>query len=335
MSSPPPTLFVFTGEDEPTLRDRLNAFMVEYSDPATADLNLTRVDGDSMQPGEIEAAAGALPFLADYRIVVVENLTASGQGRETIKRLEDTLPGLPDSTRLAFVETGIAESGSQAAARRKALRALVDAVEADPRGRILSFDLPDKNNRPRWIVERAERYGAEIELRAAHQLAERVGDDLMRADSELAKLATYANGRAITEADVDLLTPYTPEANIFNMVDALGQRRGGEALRLLRQLLDGGDEPLRVFGMIIRQYRLLLQMKEQLDRGQTARSAAKVMDVHPYVAQKLAPQTNFYSLDLLERIYHFLLETDLEIKTGQMDPELALEALVTRLAGKD
>jgi DNA polymerase-3 subunit delta len=242
---------------------------------------------------------------------------------------------LPDSTRLAFVETGIAESGSQATARRKALRALVDAVEADPRGRILSFDLPDKNNRPRWIVERAERYGAEIELRAAHQLAERVGDDLTRADSELAKLATYANGRAITESDVDLLTPYTPEANIFNMVDALGQRRGGEALRLLRQLLDGGDEPLRVFGMIIRQYRLLLQMKEQLDRGQTARTAAKVMDVHPYVAQKLAPQTNFYSLDLLERIYHFLLETDLEIKTGQMDPELALEALVTRLAGKD
>lgn len=335
MSSPEPTLFIFAGEDEPTLRDRLDDFLAQYSDAATADLNLTRVDGDSVQPGEIEAAAGALPFLADYRIVVVENLTASAQGREIIERLKEALPGLPDTTRLAFVETGIGEGGGQAAPRRKALRGLVDAVEADPRGRVLSFGLPDKNDRPRWIVARAERYGAAIELRAAHQLAERIGDDLTRADSELAKLATYAAGRAITEADVDLLTPYTPEANIFNMVDALGQRQGGEALRLLRQLLDGGDEPLRVFGMIIRQYRLLLQMKEQLDQGQTARSAAKILDVHPYVAQKLAPQTHFYSLALLERIYHILLETDLEIKTGQMDPALALEALVTRLAGKD
>lgn len=332
MSSPESIAFVFHGQDEPSLRDRLAKFYEAFSDPATADLNTTRLDGETVQSGDIQMAAGALPFIAEYRVVVVENLTASASGRDVIEKLPDVLASLPNSTRIAFVETGLAGGGSQAAARRRALKKLVNAVEQDPRGKVLAFDLPGEHERPQWLQRRAKRYDAEIDLPAAHELARRIGEDLTLADTELMKLATYAGTRAITVEDVAELTPYSPEAGIFDMVDALGKRQGQAALSLLRRLLEEGQEPLGIYGMIIRQYRLLIQMKEQLDKGQTSQSAARTIGMHPYVAGKISEQARHYSMETLERIYRQLMEIDLDIKTGKMVPELALERLVAALA---
>lgn len=352
MASPQPITYIFYGKDEPRLKDALAAFLAEWSDPTMADLNLTRLDGASIQPGDIESAAGTLPFLADTRLVLVENLTDSNNSKDIIEALPDLLAALPDSTRLLFVETGLNAASESASAqkrlrsRQSAVKKLINVIEADSRGKVESFDMP--KNPAQWIEERAAHYEADIMPAAARELAERIGENLVLADMEIIKLATFTgSNRPIAIEDVQQLTPYTAEANIFNMVDAMGQRRGEMALRLLRQLLEDGDEPLRIYGMIVRQYRLLLLLKEQLDAGQTVRAAAKTLDIHPYVAEKLGSQIRNYSLATLERIYHYLLEFDLAMK-GQavepvigerdplrnMDPQLALETLVTLLAGK-
>lgn len=341
MSSPTPVTYLFCGQDELTLREQLAAFCNEMSDPATADLNTTRFQGATAQIADISAAAGALPFLADLRLVLVENLTDSANGRALIEPLPEVLTRLPDTTRLIFVETGLtADSPADSPAERKhkaartqTLKKLVNIVENDPRGRVLVFDMP--RDTVGWVVARAGRHNAAIEPAAAQQLLERTADNLVLIDSELAKLAAYAGGqRPITAGDVALLTPYTPEANVFHMVDALGQRQGETALRLLRKLLDDGDEPLRIFVLIVRQFRLLLLFKEQVESGRSVSQAAQALKVQEFVARKLSAQARQYSLELLERVYRHLLEVDLEMKTGQVDPELALEVLVARLTAR-
>jgi DNA polymerase-3 subunit delta len=339
MASPDAVAYVFYGEDEPTLKERLAAFCAGlFADPSTADLNTTRLEGQTIQPGDIESAAGTLPFLAGARLVLVENLTESGSGRDLIEKLPELFPSLPDSARLIFVETGLqghpqdspAEQ-KRKAARRSALKKLINAVENDPRGKVMAFTAP--RDVRRWIADRAAQHGAQIEPGAARVLAERIGDNLTLVNVELAKLATYTNGqRPITADDVERLTPYSPEASIFKMVDALAQRDGRVALNLFQRLIDEGDEPLRILGMIARQYRLLIQMREYLDGGRPAGSAAAALGVRDFVASKLAGQARQYSLDQLERIYRHLLQVDLSIKTGKMEPKLALEAFIGRLA---
>ena len=39
-------------------------------------------------------------------------------------------------------------------------------------------------------------------------------------------------------------------------------------------------------------------------------------------------------LQLMERIYRYLLDTDLDMKTGRIDPSLALETLIARLSAR-
>ncbi|NDJ34655.1 MAG: DNA polymerase III subunit delta [Chloroflexi bacterium] len=343
MSSPEAVVYLFHGTDEPTLRDRLTAFLAEYSSSPATDMNFTRLEGRSLELSDIVNAAGTLPFLADVRVVVVDNLTESGQAKELVKDgLAALIAVLPDWARVVFVETGTGSQqgdtqgeGKRKSTRRQLVKKLVSLVERDPRGKVLSFDSPSSDSdRARWVEKRASFYEAAIDRPAAALLANRIGDELTLIDIELMKLATYVNGeRAISSQDVELLTPYESEANIFNMVDALGQRNGRVALALLRQMTVEEDQPpLRVFSMMVRQYRLLLQMKEQLEQGRSPHDASKLMGIHNFVAQKLAGQSRNYSLRLLERIYEVLLETDVDIKTGRQDPQLALETLVARLA---
>jgi DNA polymerase-3 subunit delta len=351
MTSPTAITYVFYGQDEPGLTEKLAEFIAANSDPATADLNTLRLDGSGASLGEIENAARALPFLAETRLVLVDNLTASASGRAVIEQLGPAIQTLPDSTRLVFVETGLADddhspsgdsAGKRGAGRTAALKKLINLVESDPRGKIQAFASPSRDKLPDWLKARAKRYHAALDAGAARSLAERIGGDLVLADSELAKLATYAGSRRpITAEDVALLTPYSAEANIFKMVDALGERKAQIALRLLGQLLDNGEEPLRVFGMIIRQYRLLIQMREQLDAGLTVNAAGQALGLRDFVTRSLGEQARSYRIEHLERIFDILLETDVAIKTGDFEKtqnvkpaELALETLVVRLAGR-
>jgi len=114
------------------------------------------------------------------------------------------------------------------------------------------------------------------------------------------------------------------------MVDALGNRNGELALRMLHRLLDE-DEPLRLFGMIVRQFRMLLQTREMLDSGFGESEISKRLKTYPFIARKLIGQVRNFTIEDLEAIYHKLLNTDKAIKTGQMAGDVALDMLVTSL----
>jgi DNA polymerase-3 subunit delta len=83
--------------------------------------------------------------------------------------------------------------------------------------------------------------------------------------------------------------------------------------------------------MIVRQFRLLLQMKDYAARGLTLDAARERLKLHPFVAQKTWNQALNFTLPQLEATYHKLLDTDLATKTGRSDPIVALDLLVVEL----
>jgi DNA polymerase-3 subunit delta len=328
MSKPVPTFYVFHGDDVFRIEEEVAKMRARMGDPATADLNTAAFDEHTATLADVMNAASALPFLADKRLVIVMGwlswLARSGAGKtgkDTLDQLAAQLPGLPDWARLVFVEREVL----------KETHPVLRAAAADPRGYVQNFALP--KDPTQWIMRRAEHYGAQIEPAAVQALASVVGNDLVAADNELFKLAAYTGGeRPIAEADVAALTPYVPEQSVFDMVDALGQRDGQTAIRLLRRLLADG-EALGLFAMIVRQFRLLLQAKEHLVTGQGHGPAlVKALNVHRFVGEKLERQSRNFTLADLESIYRRLLDLDRRIKTGQIDPELALETLVAGLS---
>jgi DNA polymerase-3 subunit delta len=157
--------------------------------------------------------------------------------------------------------------------------------------------------------------------------------DLRRADNELVKLVSYVGTeRSINESDVTLLTPYVAEANMFEMVDALAEGKGKVAIALVHRLLEQDADVFGLYGMIIRQFRLLLLAKEHLSDGGSPKDIASSIGVHPYVAEKLAKQSRSFTVEQLETVYRALHDYDFKMKTGQIEPLLALDLLIAGLA---
>jgi DNA polymerase-3 subunit delta len=86
--------------------------------------------------------------------------------------------------------------------------------------------------------------------------------------------------------------------------------------------------------MIVRQFRIMIQVKELGEQGLSQRDMATRLNLHSFVVEKTTRQAMNFSMEQLETVYRKLLETDVAIKTGQMDDVLALDMLVVGLSRK-
>ncbi len=323
-----PTFYIFHGDDEFRIDEEVSAMVAKMNEQPNGDLNTAHFDGTAVAVADVLGAALAYPFLADKRLVIVRGMLAwitrkgAGEtGKQAVENLLSALPQLPEWARVIFVERG------QLTASNKILK----LAQSGGNGYEKVFATPKDSTS--WIVARArDVYAAKIEPAAATALASVTVGDLRRADNELLKLVSYVGAdRAITEADVLLLTPYQSEANMFEMVDAIAEGRGRAAISLIHRLLEQDSDVFGLYGMVTRQFRLLLLAKEHLNNGGAPKEIAQAISVHPYVAEKLAKQSRSFTLEGLETVYRALQDYDFKMKTGQIEPELALDLLIAGL----
>jgi len=111
----------------------------------------------------------------------------------------------------------------------------------------------------------------------------------------------------------------------------LSQGNGKSAQKLLHRLLENED-PFSLWGMVVRQFRLLIQAREILDGRGNKDDVARALGVHPFVAEKTTGQAARFTMESLESIYHRLLGIDERVKTSQITLDLALDTLVVELA---
>jgi len=192
-------------------------------------------------------------------------------------------------------------------------------------------EVPQRISDETALQSQAHQKSVQIEPSAAAHLAEMVGADTRLAAQEIAKLLEYVNySRDITEQDVNQVSIATAHQDVFALVDALGKKQGQKAQMVLHQLLEA-DEAFSIWGMVVRQFRLLLQAREVMDAGGRKDDIAREIPVHPFVAGKLAEQARSFDMTGMELIYHRLLELDESMKTGQLTIDLALDLLVVEL----
>lgn len=191
--------------------------------------------------------------------------------------------------------------------------------------------LPRLKDMTGWIVNEMKQQGGQIEPHAAEMLKDMVGVDTRQAGMEIAKLLAYVNwARQVKVQDVEAVCIVTSQQSVFDFVDALSNGNGKSAQHLLHRLLETED-PFTLWGMVVRQFRLLIQAREILDGGGSQDQVARALGVHPFVAEKTTGQAARFSMESLESIHHKLLRIDEGVKTSQLTLELAMDTLVVEL----
>ncbi len=322
MGSEKPRVYLFHGDDHRRRGLTLEKLRTGLGAEGAA-LDYVRLEGEKTTLPQLQDAALTIPFFSSRRLVHLVNPLAcpklkAASGRKAFLALLEAVP--PSCALVLDVPKTLPE--------KHWLRQWATAHPdvAFQRAMPLPKDLR------RWIMAQAQDEGGAFTPAAAAELAQRVGNDAAWALNEIRKLLAYVGyRRAVDVEDVRELTPAPEHPDIFAMVDAIALGYGERALRLLHQLLLEEEAP-RLWGMVVRQFRLLILVREALDAGIADKQRmAKMLGIHPYVAQKLMPQARRFQMPTLEAIYRQLLATDRAWKTGETDLETALDVLVAAL----
>jgi DNA polymerase-3 subunit delta len=319
-----PNVSLLYGNDEFAISRKLKDFESDFSDPTSADMNTARLEARSMREDDLGNALNAMPFLAKRRLVLLANPSSKYNNPQVRKKFLEFIGKTPETTRLVLYE-----SVEPKEAEKHWLVKWAQKNEKTVQAR--AFMLPRLKEMTGWIVNETKNQGGKIEPRAADMLKEMVGVDTRQAGMEIAKLLAYANwARPISSQDVEAVCIVTSQQSVFDFVDALANGNGKSAQHLLHRLLETEDE-FSLWGMVVRQFRLLIQAREILDGRGNKDDVARALGIHPFVAEKAVQQAARFSIESLEAIYHRLVNIDERVKTGQVTLDLAMDTLVVEL----
>jgi DNA polymerase-3 subunit delta len=316
------------GEDEYAIAEIIAQLSSKLGDPATAEMNTTRLDGGSATLEQFETTARAMPFLAPRRLVIYTRPCSHLTTKPRRDRFLELLQQLPQTTAVLLVEPG---EPSRDEKKDKTRWLIGWAQRAGPRVFYRHCALPTGEAMLRWIQAHAKSLGGAFTLPAAAELASLVGDDPRLAHQEIVKLLTYVNyAHPVEPDDVVALTPLSAGVGDFALLNALRASDRRQAQSLLERML-AEEDAIPIFQSIVSQFRDVLLVREILDGSGTLPDVVRLLGLHEYRAKLAVEQARRYSLPALEAIYQRLLAVDTAIKTGQMPGDLALEMLVIEL----
>ncbi len=322
----PAHIHILLGNDEFAIHQAAAKLGKIFSDPTAAAMNTSHFDARAASEKELTNALGATPFLAAQRLVTLENVSKRYTGQDGHKKFIELLESMPPFTKFIVLEVDDLKE-KEIPTHWLARWAGKNGETAECK----TFFQPRQREMPNWIAAEAKRQGGLIEPGAAARLAEMTGENSRQAAQEITKLLTYVNfAQAIGLEDVEAVSIVSASADVFEFVDALGLRDGKRAQKLLHLLLEDRDA-FEFFGMVTRQFRLLIIAREVMDEGGTLSEAAQALATHPFVAEKAWNQARKFSAEALSAIYHRLLAMDESAKTGGMPLDTSLDAFLVEL----
>jgi DNA polymerase-3 subunit delta len=340
---PLPPLAILHGDDEFAIAGRLAELKAEMGEPSLAALNITELDGKTVALADLRGACDTMPFLTPHRLIIVRGLLARLAGKTEADETESATPGPAAASAQSFID-GLVEYLPQLMPTTSLIFAesrpvnersrIVKAAAKAPGAEIKKFEVPQGAELGRWIMRRAKASGGEFTAAGAEALALAAGEGGPRLlANEIEKLLAYVNwARPVERADVEQLTPAAGEAQIWDLVDALGARNAQLALNKFHTLLNmPSQDQFAIFGMIVRQFRLLLQVREILDGGGGQAQVMQMLGQKPYPAEKLTRQARNFALPQLEAIYRRLLDLDLALKSGAAENTTAIDTFIAAL----
>jgi DNA polymerase-3 subunit delta len=313
-------IYVLQGEEHFLRRQALAALRRLVLGPDDDGFNLSRHSGDKATYAAVKDELETLPFLGGRRLVVVEG--ADPFVTRERARLEQYFAS-PSGTGVLVLEV------SAWPATTRLAKALSDKG-------LIACKALSAQQLTAWCRQWASaRHGKQLPPPAAQMLVDLAGPDMGLLDQELAKLAVYVGDAArIEPADVDALVGNNRTENTWAIFDLIGTGQVGAALTRLERLLEQGDEPLRLLGAFSSQLRRLVQAARLHAGGLPLSDALTQAGVHAGYPQRCAEQQiRHLGPRRLDRVYDWLLQTDVGLKTShQLPARTLLERLVVQLA---
>ena len=304
------------------LQELKNKFIKDV-DPDSHSFSL--VDGRSATLGAISEQINTGSLFVKKRFVVIENIFQN-KSDKIFGDLADYLKKFTanEENILIFRDEDIEGKALKAAAKKLLaffkLQPYTQEFPALAPAQLLSF-----------IKKEAALYDKDISAPAASLLIDLTGGDLWQISAEIKKLSFRNDEKMISSEMIKEMVPGSYDENIFGLTDAISAKNKKAAISLLEEQYAAGLSDEYLLAMLIRQFKILLQIREALDKNMNPNDLASRLKIHPYVAKKGAMQARNFSAAALKDYLNRLVYLDFSNKTGRGDIKTELSLLISAL----
>lgn len=290
-------------------RDRLK----EALGDTDGDMNTHFYEGKDVPVGEIIDLAETMPFLAERRVIFIEN---SGLFKAGGEKMAEYLDSPNETTYFVFTESEVDKRSK-----------LYKTVKAG--GLEVEFGEQDDNTLKRWAAGILKKEGKRISENTMQLFLTKTGADMENIHMELEKLICYCMDRdTVTDEDVEAVCSVRISNHIFDMINAIADKQRKKALTLYYDLLALKEPPMRILFLIGRQCNLLLQVKAMKARGMDNKFIGSKTGLPPFIAGKYVTQAaRFKSSDLKKALVR-CVDAEEAVKKGRLNDIMSVEILI-------
>lgn len=295
-----------------------------------ADMGLVVLEGEKLTLQKVSEVSGAVSMFSRKRLVVIKNFFKHKDEKQFTPAAEYLKKQADGDHIFVLIEEMEAKDKMP-----KYKQGFYDWCTKQPYSQ--AFPRLTQSELINWIKKKVETGDGQISNDALIALMALTASDLWQIDREVDKLIHYKAGSAqtkefkIEKADVELVVQGVFTEHIFSLIDAIGERNRQRAMKFLEEELLAGQAPEQILAMIIRQYRMILSVKDAMERGMNEREVEKEMKLNSYVMKKVLGQSRHYTVTALKNIFASLIRLEQQFKTGQIDLTAGLDLLVAKL----
>jgi DNA polymerase III subunit delta len=320
-TKPHAPVYTCVGPEFTLVEEWLGVLLDTLSTDAEAPVDKTRFSFDEGGLGEALLACQSLSLFTSTQLVELSDVwaatTAKGasKAKHSTEALEDYLDNpVPQNILVVTVTADKLDD------RKK----LVKKLKQYP---VIDCTTPKEAPGRKMVHSLANRYKIQIEDDAIAELWRRC-TSVSRCATEIRKIWTYTAGRPIHIDDVVELVVPPAEDNIFEWIDGVVTGNSDRSYRALSDLVRAGHDTFSLFGMMVRQLRLMWYAKTLASRGYTQQQIASEAGAHPYAVQVAQRQAQGVEPRAIESLLTVVADAEYQVKSGRRDSELTLDWVV-------
>lgn len=318
-------LYLFFGSDLYSIQQKVKHWQEEFL-KKYGDLDYHLFEGEELNAAIFHEAVQTVPFLSEKKLILVKNFINEGSTEEQ-KKVAERLDEIPDYAIIVFVE-------NQKPDARLALFKKIGKI-----GHATEMTEPDKDKLIPWIQQEFSERGITVQYGVAEELSESVGPHMLQLSQEIEKLSLYAQEKQLTPQALEALVSPNISSSIFKLMDDIGQKKAKSCLKTFNTLMESGEDIVQIFFMIVRNFRILIQVRSCLEQKLDKSQIVAKLKEHPFTITKAMTQAQQFNSVQLVGIYRKLLDRDIAIKSGKIkmttgdvsELRLSLEKLMVEL----
>ena len=257
----PGCAYIFHGEESYLREYYLGALRKVLVPAGFEEFNDHRLEGKDLTVQTLAETAEAMPMMAERTLIVVTDFDLFRLGEDQRERMIAFLEDIPPYCCVVFVYDTVPYKPNRA--MKKLWKAVSEHVQT------VEFRAAESGDLLAWIARRFRALGKEIDRQTAEYLVFTCGGLMTGLVPEIAKIAAYAKGGAVTRADIDAVADPVLSAEVFRLSDAVLQGDYDRAAESLGDLLKMQTEPIMILAALGSQLRRIYTARLAIDSGRT------------------------------------------------------------------